>query len=141
MQRLLQVFPADFQPRLDGATLLALRIALGGSMVFAHGWGKLQNFSAYAERFPDPIGIGPLPSLVLAVFAEAFCSIAVVLGLFTRLATIPLLVTMAVAVLVVHADDPFAKKELGLLYFAGFLVLLARGAGPWSVDALLTKRN
>lgn len=141
VHKLLHLFPASMQPRLDAATLLVLRVVLGGSMAYAHGWGKFANFSTYSERFPDPIGLGVVPSLTLAVFAELFCAIAVVLGLFTRLATIPLMITMLVAVLVVHSDDPFAKKELGLLYSSGFLVVLARGAGPWSVDALLARRT
>lgn len=141
MQKLLNVFPASLHPRLDAIALLLLRLLFGGSMVYAHGWGKLTNFEAYSEQFPDPIGLGPVVSLGLATFAEVFCAIAVVIGLFTRLATIPLLITMLVAVLVVHADDPFAKKELGLLYIGGFALLLARGAGPLSIDAWISRRS
>ena len=140
MQKLLNVFPTSLHPRLDAIALLLLRLIFGGSMVYAHGWGKLTNFDTLSTRFPDPIGVGPVVGLSFAVFAEAYCAIAVVIGLLTRLATIPLLIIMAVAVLVVHADDPFARKELGLLYFFGFLVVLARGAGPFSIDALLIRR-
>jgi putative oxidoreductase len=141
MKKLVQLFSPLALTRLDALSLLTLRLSFGGAMVYAHGWGKLVNFSSYSERFPDPIGVGPVPSLALAVFSEVFCAIAVVLGLFTRLAAIPLMITMAVAVLIVHAPDPFAKKEMGMLYFFAFFLLFARGAGSFSVDALLDRRR
>jgi putative oxidoreductase len=47
---------------------------------------------------------------------------------------IPLAITMIVAAFIVHADDPFGKKELALLYLSGCLTLIFTGAGKFSVD-------
>ncbi|MDF1659467.1 MAG: DoxX family protein [Verrucomicrobiales bacterium] len=116
-----------------------LRLFIGGGMLFAHGWGKLTSFGDLSSKFPDPIGFGSAPSLALAVFAEVFCAIAIMLGLFTRAAAIPLLITMLVAAFVIHGADPFQKKEFALLYAVPCLMLIFTGAGSFSVDAKLKR--
>lgn len=116
--------------------LLLLRLVAGGMMLFGHGWAKLVDFSDIASNFPDPLGLGSNSfSLALAVFAEFFCAAAVMIGIGTRLAAIPLIITMLVAAFVVHSDDPWAKKELALLYAVPFLTLVFTGAGKFSFDA------
>lgn len=116
--------------------LLVFRLVLGGFML-THGWQKLSNFDAFSTAFPDPIGLGSSVSLSMIIFAEFFCSILLILGLFTRLATIPLMIGMGVAVLVIHGNDPFATKELPWLYFISYLGILLTGAGKLSIDYLL----
>jgi putative oxidoreductase len=68
------------------------------------------------------------------IFAELICAVLVALGLFTRMATVPLIITMAVAFFVAHGADPFAKKELAFLYMTGFLGLFFTGPGDFSVQ-------
>jgi putative oxidoreductase len=77
----------------------------------------------------------------LTIFAEVFCSIAIILGLATRLVAIPLIITMSVAVFIIHADDPWQKKEFALLYLVPFLTLVFTGAGRFSLDAVIKKRK
>lgn len=116
--------------------LLVLRVAFGSCMLFGHGWDKLMNFSVKSSQFPDLLGIGGSASLALATFAEFFCSLAVILGLATRLSAVPLMVTMAVAVFIAHGGDPFERKELALLYLSGFTAIFFLGAGGLSFDAM-----
>lgn len=120
--------------------LLVLRVWVGLMMAFGHGWGKLIGFGARAERFADPLGVGSSVSLGLTVFAEFFCALALVLGLLTRGAAIPLMITMLVAGLVIHGDDPWGKKEMALLYLAPFLTLLITGPGKYSLDRLFARK-
>lgn len=117
--------------------LLVMRVYAGFFIVAFHGWDKLINFSDKAAGFQDPIGVGSTMSLGLAVFAEVFCGIAVVLGLLTRLAVIPLIVMLLVAAWIVHADDPWQRKEFAMVYLIPFLTLLFTGPGPYSLDALI----
>jgi putative oxidoreductase len=67
------------------------------------------------------------------------CSLAIIVGFKTRFAAIPPLITMMVAISIVHANDPWSKKEFALLYAIPFLVLIFTGAGAYSVDAKLKK--
>ena len=121
--------------------LLILRLGGGGFMLFAHGLQKLTSFSEMSAKFPDPIGLGSEFSLVLAIFAEFLCSLLVMLGLFTRLAVLPLCATMFVAAFLVHGSDPFAKKELALLYLVVFVFLALAGGGKFSVETIIQRRR
>jgi putative oxidoreductase len=126
---------------LQSLGLLVLRVGVGGMMAAGHGWDKLLTFGARSGSFPDPLGVGSELSLALAVFAELLCSIFLMLGLATRFAAVPALITMLTAAFFIHGDDPWAKKELALLYAVPFLTLLLAGGGRYSVDALLSSRR
>jgi len=132
---------------LDGTTrhvptslgLLVLRVGSGGMIVAGHGYAKLSHFAEMAGKFPDPLGIGHEASMALATFAEFFCAIAIVLGLATRLAAIPLVINMSVAGLIVHAADPWKRKELAFAYLVFFVTLLFTGGGKFSLDAAMSQ--
>ncbi|XZE45546.1 DoxX family protein [Pirellulaceae bacterium SH467] len=115
------------------AGLLLLRVGLGGLML-VHGIAKVQGFSAMSTGFPDPIGLGSQWSLIMAIGAEVGCSLLLIAGFATRLATIPLAFTMFVALFLVHGSDPWKVKELAAVYLLGYLSLLLTGPGCFSLD-------
>jgi putative oxidoreductase len=131
------LFNAGSHSKLASFGLLVFRVAAGGIMAAAHGWGKLASFGEGAATFPDPLGIGRTASLAGTVGAEFFCALLVMFGLGTRWAALPLAFTMGVAAFMVHAGDPFRKKELAIVYLVGFLLLAFTGAGAYSLDAKL----
>ena len=118
--------------------LLFLRLFVG-LMMLTHGWAKLESFSetSVAGSFPDPIGLGSSLSLTLVVLAEFGASLLIILGVFTRLAVIPLIINMSVAVFVIHAPDTFAVKELAVMYLGVYIALFFLGSGRFSVDYIL----
>jgi putative oxidoreductase len=119
--------------------LLFLRV-IAGAFMFTHGDGKLVRlFGEGPIKFSDPLGIGAVPSLALAVFAEVVCSVLVILGLATRLSVIPVIITMLVAAFIVHGSDPFGSRELPLLYASVFFFIAISGAGKFSFDNLIYK--
>lgn len=119
---------------------LLLRLVFGLSMILGHGWPKLMKLTGDGPvSFGDPIGVGPLPSLFLAIFAEVLCAALLVVGWLTRAAAVPLIITMLVAVFIVHVTDPFAKMEMGILYLCAYLVIFILGPGRYSLDAMLKK--
>ena len=120
--------------------LLVLRVGAGTTLLLSHGWGKLANFSDRAARFSDPLHVGSPSSLALVVFAEVFCSIAVILGLFTRLAVVPWIIFFAVAFFIQHAADPFPRKELALLFGVISVALLFLGGGRYALDGWLRRK-
>src|SRR5689334_21967428 len=91
--------------------LLVARVGIAALML-THGIPKMMMlFSGAPVQFPPVMGLSAELSLGLAVFAEVFCSILLLAGFATRLATIPLIITMLVAVLFIHGADPLAKQE------------------------------
>lgn len=121
---------------LDLAVLI-VRVSVSLSML-THGWPKLNRLLEGGEiSFGDPLGLGPTVSLVLAVFAEVVCSVLIALGLGTRLASIPLIVTMGVAAFVVHGSDPFRGKEMAILYMVFYILLMLTGSRKYSLDRIL----
>ena len=120
-------------PKVD-IGLLIFRIGIAGLML-THGTPKLIRFFGSEEiTFADPLGLGQVLTFSFAVFAEFICAVLVLLGLGTRLAVIPLILTMAVAALIVHASDGFRVQELPLLFLFGFLLLFFTGSGKYSLD-------
>ena len=110
--------------------------------MLTHGLPKLMRFfSEEPLTFGNPIGIGMVPSLVLVVFAEVFCSIFISLGLFTRPASLVLIINMAVAAFIAHAGGGFGDRELAVLYLLIYLLLFATGGGRYSLDRLVKRRK
>ena len=113
--------------------LLILRLGFSGLML-THGIPKLMNLVQGNMDFADPIGIGNNLSFILTVIAEAICPLLIIVGFKTRIAAIPVIITMAVGAFIVHAADPIETKEKALLYLFAFLVIALIGAGKYSVD-------
>lgn len=119
--------------------LLVLRVGAGSLMLVQHGFDKLMHFAQKAPRFSDPFGIGSTTSLSLVIFAEFFCAAFVIVGLFTRLACIPLVIAMAVALLYRHNGQFFGEGESAGLYLVCFISLLFAGPGKVSLDRFIGK--
>ena len=120
------------------ATLI-LRVGFGVLMIPSHGWPKLSNFATLKNEFMNFMGLGSTLSLGLAVFAEFFCSIFLIVGFFTRWATIPLIITMLVA-FSKHDFVLFAKHDLIPAFILGYLAILLLGPGKYSMDAMISKK-
>ena len=118
--------------------MLLLKISTGVLMM-NHGYGKLMHFSEYSTKFMNFMGLGSTISLSLALFAEFFCSMFLILGLFTRFAAIPLIVTMCVVLFQVHKADFFGDGETPVLFLTAYIVLLLVGPGKVSVDSMIGK--
>jgi putative oxidoreductase len=119
---------------------LILRLVLGLSMFYGHGMGKWSVLFGEGEiQFADPLGMGVTLSFGLAVFAEVICAFLVAAGLFTRLALIPLIITMGVAAFIVHGGHAFGKIELSLIYFSGYVALIFIGPGRFSLDHIIKR--
>lgn len=117
--------------------LLIARLGIAALML-THGIPKMMMlFSGEPVQFPPVMGMSPELSLGLAVFAEVVCSVLLIAGFATRLAVIPLIITMLVAAIVIHGADPFGKQEPSLQYLLVYIVLLFAGSGRYSIDYLL----
>ena len=132
-------FRTDVSDNVFSLAMLILRVGAGSLMMIQHGLDKLMHFAQKSKEFADPFGLGATTSLSLVVFAEFFCAVFIILGLFTRLACIPLLINMAVALFVAHQGDFFGKGELAGLFMVVFFTLLITGPGKASLDRFIAK--
>ena len=121
-------------------TILIFRI-FAGAMMLPYGIKKIQNFDQYSINFfDDPIGIGMVPSLILNIFAQVVCSIALIGGFFSRPAAIILAFNMLIASRY-HWHDAFATLSLPLLFLGIYCLLIVLGGGKYSVDSLMFRQN
>ena len=98
-------------------------------------------FSGAEIKFPSILGLPPTVSLALAVFAELLACILIIVGFKTRLAAIPVIITMLIAAFMIHGQDPLfmsmsdgASKEPAILYGLGFFTIYLLGSGKYSID-------
>ncbi len=119
--------------------ITALILRLATIPMISHGWKKLITFSEKVDAFPDPLHVGHNFSLSLTIFAEFFCSILIVAGLFTRLATIPLIICMLVIIFIIDQGQPFLESETAILYCMIYFATLVIGSGKYSLDNAIRK--
>lgn len=123
--------------------LLLLRIFAGIGML-THGVPKIMGGPELWEKVGgvmSKIGV-PGPAVLwgfMAAVAESVGALLLLLGALTTIASFLILFTMTVASLVAHAGDPFARREMALLYLFIALCFMLKGAGRYSVDKLLAR--
>lgn len=114
-------------------SVLFLRV-FSSLFMLTHGYDKFIKIFSGDLSFADPIGLGEPNSLFLAVFAEFFCSILVIIGLFTRPALFILGTTMTIIAFIVHKSDPIGDKEHALLFLIIYITIFITGPGKFSLD-------
>ena len=90
--------------------------------------------------FGDIIGIGSKLSFNLVIFAELICGFLVLIGFMTRIAVIPVFITMIVAYFIAHEKDTFQVKQIAFVYLLLSIVVFILGSGKYSLDKLLSKK-
>jgi putative oxidoreductase len=128
---------------LDWLPGLLARLTIAGIFIQT-GWGKLHHLDKVTQFF---MSLGIPAARIQAPFVagvEFFCGIAVLLGLFTRLAAIPLIGTMIVAIITAKMKDVAELSDFLSLSEYLFIVLLVwllvKGAGAVSIDRFLASK-
>jgi len=141
LQRLIRL---DWLPSSYDFGLLALRLLAPIPLFLKHGTEKLFRFHAMAAHFPNPIHIGAVTSLVIAMIADGICMPLLVLGLATRWAALWSFFNLLVAWVFVHHFVFFGPGsdhgELIVVYMGAMVTLFLAGPGKYSIDACLAPR-
>jgi putative oxidoreductase len=122
------------------AVMLCFRIAVSLEMIFVHGFKKLGIGAAEAEKVPNPLHLPEAFNSAFALFANTFFPFMVLIGLCTRLATLPTLAVTLTGYFVLHWSDVAAVKDTPFIYSIVFLLILVMGLGRYSVDRYLFKK-
>jgi putative oxidoreductase len=138
--------------------VLPLRLVVGYGF-FAHGAVKWSRGPAGFAKLLQQVGVPlPLPTAYLVTLLEVFGGLALLLGAFVALVSIPLVASMLVAMVTVQARYGFSSVntigltpsgpvfgppgyEINLLYIAALIALTFAGPGPWSLDAWRLRRR
>ena len=131
--------------------LLLIRLIIGALMA-CYGYQKLVHFQEMASsdfwaKDVSFLGMHGAFPLALTVFAELFCSLLLIVGLFTRLSLIPLLICMAYIFLVIFPGSMVSNGENGVefnntfVYFTIYLALFFTGPGKYSLDYKFLKKH
>jgi putative oxidoreductase len=131
-------FLLSIKPFSTDAGLLLLRLFAGPVMMY-YGWDKLANFSEKAAYWPDPFHIGGAASLSLTIFGELICPFFIAIGLFTRVALVPSIINMVMAIAIGHIGQPLDAREHALSFLIPYVVLFLAGPGRFSLDGQLRK--
>jgi len=107
-----------------------------------YGFGGTMGFFTHQMRIPAPLAF-------LAICAEFFGGLGLLLGFLSRIAAFGIMCNMLVAVALVHAANGFFMNWAGnqkgegfeyhLLAIASALVIILKGSGALSVDRFLTE--
>jgi len=143
--------------RKTGWALLPLRVVVGGGFI-VHGLAKWNRGPANFGKLLHVIGVpAPVPTAWLVTLLEVFGGAAILMGVVVALASIPLIVSMLVAMFTVHWRYGFSSintigltdmgptfgppgYEIDLLYIASLVALVMLGPGPLALGAWLRGR-
>ena len=120
---------------------LLLRVSFSISLIMIHGLEKLMMVINGQHDFPDPLGVGSLPTLLYLIFSELVCPIFIIFGFKVRFFVIPILVAMLIALLIYHAGDSFADRELAYVYLFAYARIYLAGSDKHSLDFYLSQRR
>ncbi|MGF7037832.1 DoxX family protein [Mucilaginibacter lappiensis] len=137
---------------------LFLRLGMGFGFM-AHGYAKLSRGPAGFEKLLHLIGV-PFAHIIAYILpcSELFGGLALLLGLFVGLVSIPLISTMLVAMFTIQLKFGFSSVntigltpqgplfgppgyEINVIYIAGLIALIISGAGVFSLDAFLMRNK
>jgi putative oxidoreductase len=127
--------------RTGDVGLLLLRVFAGLALAFLHGIGKVppgEGFVGHVGELGFPVS--ELAWAWAAALAEFGGGLLLAIGLLTRPVAAFVAVHFALVVLVAHAGDPIADRELPLFFFFSALLFALTGGGRYAVDALLRRR-
>ncbi|MCU0088415.1 DoxX family protein [Pseudomonas koreensis] len=117
--------------------LLFLRVTGGLFLLVVHGLPKLLDFTAQLQLIEDPFHLGAHLTLILAIFAEVLCPLLIVAGVMARLACLPILFVLLVALLLVHPQWSVAEGQFGWLLLILFTTVLIAGPGRLALNVRL----
>ena len=121
------------RPQVD-LGLLFLRLTGSFMLFYVHGLPKVLHFSHELTQIEDPFGFGQQLSLWAAIVAEFVCPMLIAAGLVVRLACLPIIGVLLIAMLAVHPDWSIGEGQFGWLLLVIFISIAICGPGKWRIN-------
>ena len=124
--------------RVQDWGLLFLRGSASLFLLWVQGLPKLLDYSAQLHVIEDPFHLGANLTLMLAIFAEVLCPLLIIVGLLVRLACLPILCVLLVAMVVVHPQWSLEEGQFGWLLLILFTSIFIAGPGRLALNVRFT---
>lgn len=132
-----QILYSDLGNSFNNAALLVFRVLLAVELFRVHGMKKFRVKNGQKEHVPNPLHLPEKLNGLVATFSDTVIPFFIILGLGTRLAVLPTIGVTAVGYFVVHRNDSLEVRDVPYMYTLSLLLLLALGAGTYSLDYYL----
>ncbi len=132
-----QILYSDLGTAFNNAALLVFRILLAVELFRVHGMKKFRVENGQKEHVPNPLHLPEKLNGLMATFSDTIIPFFIIFGLGTRLAVLPTIGVTAIGYFVVHRNDSLEVRDVPYMYTLSLLLLLALGAGTYSLDYYL----
>ncbi|KAF2326539.1 DoxX family protein [Flavobacterium ginsenosidimutans] len=132
-----QILYSDLGTAFNNAALLVFRILLAVELFRVHGMKKFRVENGQKEHVPNPLHLPEKLNGLMATFSDTIIPFFIIFGLGTRLAVLPTIGVTAIGYFVVHKNDSLEVRDVPYMYTLSLLLLLALGAGTYSLDYYL----
>jgi putative oxidoreductase len=132
-----QILNSDLGNSFNNAALLVFRVLLAIELFRVHGMKKFRVENGQKEQVPNPLHLPEKLNGLVATFSDTIIPFFIIFGLGTRLAVLPTIGVTAIGYFVVHRNDSLEVRDVPYMYTLSLLLLLALGAGTYSLDYYL----
>jgi len=137
MEILKQILSSDLGSSFNDIAFLIFRVLFAVQLFRVHGLKKFRLENGQKEIIPNPLGLPDKMNALVASFADLVVPFLIILGLGTRLAVLPTIGVTAIGYFVVHRKDSLEVRDVPFMYTLSLLLILALGAGKYSLDYYL----
>jgi len=128
------IFFSDAGSPFNNAALLVFRVLVAQQLFRVHGMKKFRLQNGQREVVPNPLHLPEKLNGLVATFADTVVPVLIIAGFATRLAVLPTIGVTAIGYLVVHRNDSAEVRDVPFMYTIALMLLLALGAGTYSLD-------
>lgn len=132
-----QILYSDLGTSFNNAAFLLFRVLLAIELFRVHGMKKFRVENGQREHVPNPLHLPEKLNGLVATFSDTVVPLLIILGIGTRLVVLPAIGVTAVGYFVVHRKDSLEIRDVPYMYTLSLLLILALGAGKYSLDYYL----
>ena len=132
-----QILSSDLGTAFNNAALLVFRVLLAVELFRVHGMKKFRVENGQKEHVPNPLHLPEKLNRLVATFSDTVVPFLIILGIGTRLVVLPTIGVTAIGYFVVHRKDSLEIRDVPYMYTLSLLLILALGAGKYSLDYYL----